>query len=137
MISIKVASRAARYLLPFLEGCEGSVMSDGTDIRAQVVADNLLQDEINRGLAILAARLPADVDLRLVRILARVLESSWTEHVSFQHSVMFPIVACECFQRVRLGCCSCCGYNLTANTSGRCPECGTPIGAKPISPPAP
>jgi len=25
------------------------------------------------------------------------------------------------------GCCSCCGYDLTGNVSGRCPECGTPI----------
>jgi hypothetical protein len=25
------------------------------------------------------------------------------------------------------GCCSNCGYNLTANTSGVCPECGTPV----------
>jgi hypothetical protein len=24
------------------------------------------------------------------------------------------------------GLCRRCGYNLTANTSGRCPECGTP-----------
>jgi hypothetical protein len=25
------------------------------------------------------------------------------------------------------GCCKACGYNLTGNTSGTCPECGTPI----------
>jgi 4-amino-4-deoxy-L-arabinose transferase-like glycosyltransferase len=25
------------------------------------------------------------------------------------------------------GCCSRCGYNLTDNTSGICPECGTPV----------
>jgi len=24
----------------------------------------------------------------------------------------------------RVGCCAACGYNLTGNTSGRCPECG-------------
>ncbi len=26
--------------------------------------------------------------------------------------------------------CDCCGYNLTGNRSGRCPECGTPIDAR-------
>ena len=30
-------------------------------------------------------------------------------------------------RRVRPGICSICGYNLTANTSGVCPECGTKI----------
>jgi predicted amidophosphoribosyltransferase len=24
------------------------------------------------------------------------------------------------------GCCQRCGYNLTGNVTGRCPECGTP-----------
>lgn len=27
----------------------------------------------------------------------------------------------------RRGCCQHCGYNLTGNVSGRCPECGTPF----------
>jgi hypothetical protein len=27
------------------------------------------------------------------------------------------------------GCCRCCGYDLTGNVSGVCPECGTPIPA--------
>jgi hypothetical protein len=71
-------------------------MTDGTDIRAQVAADNLLQDEINRGLKILAAPLPAGADLRMIRVLTRILESSWTEHVGFQHCVVYPIVAAEC-----------------------------------------
>ena len=26
-----------------------------------------------------------------------------------------------------VGCCHHCGYNLTGNTSGVCPECGTPV----------
>jgi len=30
-------------------------------------------------------------------------------------------------RRMRRGQCSKCGYDLTANTSGICPECGTPI----------
>ena len=29
--------------------------------------------------------------------------------------------------RHRRGHCLVCGYNLTGNTSGRCPECGTPV----------
>jgi hypothetical protein len=28
------------------------------------------------------------------------------------------------FARPKLGCCALCGYDLTGNTSGRCPECG-------------
>jgi len=30
-------------------------------------------------------------------------------------------------KRIVTGCCSVCGYNLTGNTSGVCPECGTKI----------
>jgi hypothetical protein len=30
--------------------------------------------------------------------------------------------------RGRTNACRCCGYNLTGNISGRCPECGTPLG---------
>ena len=30
-------------------------------------------------------------------------------------------------QRRKAGCCIHCGYNLTGNTSGTCPECGRPI----------
>jgi len=33
--------------------------------------------------------------------------------------------------RLRAGCCHRCGYNLTGNTSGVCPECGTPVTEKP------
>lgn len=29
-------------------------------------------------------------------------------------------------RRTRAGCCTACGYNLTGNTSGTCPECGSP-----------
>ena len=32
-------------------------------------------------------------------------------------------------QRPKVGCCPACGYNLTGNTSGVCPECGTPTAA--------
>jgi len=29
--------------------------------------------------------------------------------------------------RIERGCCAACGYNLTGNTSGSCPECGAPV----------
>ncbi|MCH8805988.1 MAG: hypothetical protein IH986_07860 [Planctomycetes bacterium] len=29
--------------------------------------------------------------------------------------------------RVSKGCCRQCGYNLTGNVSGRCPECGSDV----------
>lgn len=32
-------------------------------------------------------------------------------------------------QQRRIGYCATCGYNLTANSSGVCPECGTPTSA--------
>ncbi|HEV2688413.1 MAG TPA: hypothetical protein VGV35_07655, partial [Bryobacteraceae bacterium] len=36
-------------------------------------------------------------------------------------------------RRLRIGLCQSCGYNLTGNTSGVCPECGTAIGkAEPL-----
>ncbi|HWE93601.1 MAG TPA: hypothetical protein VG269_06460 [Tepidisphaeraceae bacterium] len=30
--------------------------------------------------------------------------------------------------RVDRGCCQSCGYDLTGNVSGTCPECGTKVG---------
>jgi hypothetical protein len=30
-------------------------------------------------------------------------------------------------RRLRRGCCPACGYDLTANTSGVCPECGKAV----------
>ena len=42
------------------------------------------------------------------------------------------LYACMIFQRVldETPRCDCCGYNLTGNRSGRCPECGTPFDEK-------
>jgi len=68
-------------------------MDSGVDIRAQIAADALLQEEINRALEDFARSLPGATDLRLVRVLTRTLEPSWTEHASFQDHVVFPIVA--------------------------------------------
>ncbi|MCC6358656.1 MAG: hypothetical protein IT450_07930 [Phycisphaerales bacterium] len=34
-------------------------------------------------------------------------------------------------RRPRPGCCSACGYDLTGNVSGTCPECGRAITSKP------
>lgn len=31
------------------------------------------------------------------------------------------------------GVCEKCEYNLTGNISGKCPECGTPVAAKPVT----
>jgi hypothetical protein len=35
-------------------------------------------------------------------------------------------------RRPRAGHCAACGYDLTGNTSGICPECGVPIETKPM-----
>lgn len=68
-------------------------MNSEADIRAHIVADARLQDEITRALHDFADSLPGVADLRVVRILTRTLEPSWTEHVGFQERVVFPIVA--------------------------------------------
>jgi hypothetical protein len=34
-------------------------------------------------------------------------------------------------RRIPPGHCQSCGYNLTGNVSGKCPECGTGVGGKP------
>jgi hypothetical protein len=63
-----------------------------SDIRAQVDADALLQGEINLALLAVADTLPSGPDPRMVRILSRILAVSWTEHMSFQDEVIFPIL---------------------------------------------
>jgi hypothetical protein len=67
-------------------------MDIATDIRARIDADAFLQAEINRALLAIADSMSQGSDLRLVRILARTLEPSWAEHVTFQDEVVFPIV---------------------------------------------
>jgi hypothetical protein len=63
-----------------------------TDIRAQVDADVLLQREINLALLAVADTLSPGSDMRMIRILSRILNASWTEHVSFQNEVVLPIL---------------------------------------------
>ena len=38
-------------------------------------------------------------------------------------------------QRIPPGHCQSCGYNLTGNVSGRCPECGEPVADGPVEKP--
>ena len=63
----------------------------------------------------------------------------WGLHVIWPTILSFIVsvaIACafgrwnhrESLTQYRAGCCPACGYNLTANISGRCPECGTPTG---------
>jgi len=68
-------------------------MKIDVDIGAQIDADTQLQREINHALSATAGGLAISGDLRLVRILTRTLGPSWTEHVSFQEDVIFPIAA--------------------------------------------
>jgi hypothetical protein len=44
---------------------------------------------------------------------------------------------CRTARRRRRGLCLHCGYDLTGNVSGRCPECGTPCPPQPIHAPTP
>ncbi|MCC6359748.1 MAG: hypothetical protein IT450_13465 [Phycisphaerales bacterium] len=44
--------------------------------------------------------------------------------------LMIGIPTASCWRRLRRpapGCCKKCGYDLTGNVSGTCPECGTPL----------
>ncbi len=45
--------------------------------------------------------------------------------------------ACRKARRRRRGLCLRCGYDLTGNVSGRCPECGTACGLRAIDAPSP
>jgi hypothetical protein len=41
--------------------------------------------------------------------------------------VVRTLIGFRSWRRSRKGCCPFCGYNLTGNTSGACPECGAQI----------
>ncbi len=64
-----------------------------------------------------------DRDHRAVELSCR----SWIPMVVFGLPVILgTIPRWRLAHRRRRGLCISCGYNLTGNTSGRCPECGTP-----------
>jgi hypothetical protein len=63
-----------------------------SDIRAQVQADAQLQNEISQALLAVSSVGAAAADPRMIRVLTRILEASWHEHVSFQDEVLFPIL---------------------------------------------
>jgi hypothetical protein len=67
-------------------------MDTALDIRAQIDADKHLQTEINHALSAIADCLNTGSDGPVVRILTRILQASWREHVGFQTEVIFPIV---------------------------------------------
>ena len=77
---------------------------------------------------ILLPRLGIPVDWRgLVRglVVAVTVVSCWTLVLSFKKTIqrtLWRILADE-----GIPCCQTCGYNLTANVSGRCPECGVNV----------
>ena len=63
------------------------------------------------------------------------LWSGHVPHLSWQYGVGLPLwmpavgfAALAWFTRAMPpGCCAVCGYNLTGNVSGKCPECGTQV----------
>lgn len=63
-----------------------------TDLDQRLTADHVLQSEICRALASLAACLPDMADMRLARAVNSVLEPSWQAHQSLQEQVLFPIM---------------------------------------------
>jgi hypothetical protein len=83
---------------------------------------------------------------RQVETSIRLLEHGWVFHEVEEHVLPWRLVAaatsvpplawlisvgCAMLipaRRRYRGCCASCGYNLTGNTSGVCPECGTSIG---------
>lgn len=64
--------------------------------------------------------LPKDADLPPCHMMALIaLAGAWTLYEFIKERKTRARAASK-------GTCSGCGYNLTGNVSGRCPECGTP-----------
>jgi hypothetical protein len=63
------------------------------DPARRTAADRHLQGEIDKAIASLVDEVPAEAACRLARVLAAVLEPSWTEHTSFQDEALFVIIA--------------------------------------------
>ena len=66
-----------------------------------------------------------------VQFFASLLAILWLVVIPVGRFLLLFAEAWQRRHRVRRGVCVNCGYNLTGNTSGVCPECGTPIADKP------
>lgn len=81
-----------------------------------------------------AIRVPGRVGLPVSACLeSLVVFPLWVPFVLF---AIYPSVALitgpfQCYEWRRRGRCIQCGYSLIGNTSGRCPECGTPLESSP------
>ncbi len=62
------------------------------DLLARLRADGSLQADICATLEIFADSLPGPIDRKVAERLCAIIEPSWSEHVGFQKSVIFPIL---------------------------------------------
>ena len=68
-----------------------SVRDGLAQLKARLAADLELQSEICRAIECVADKLP-ECDGALVKLLARIAEPSWREHVSLQERLLFPML---------------------------------------------
>ncbi len=81
---------------------------------------------------------PASVEfVRIVTISAAIL--AFFSALRYFHRRNLARLERQLLEALVRSTCVCCGYNLTGNVSGRCPECGTPIaaGTDAAAPPGP
>ena len=73
---------------------------------------------------------PSNVPARWSRSSTLLLPSLATMFLGF---MIMPTIAGWVLRRARIATqlCVACGYNLTGNTSGTCPECGKPVPSRP------
>ena len=69
-------------------------------------------------------------DDSVVQFFASLLPILWLVVIPVGRLLLLFAEAWQRRHRVRRGFCVNCGYNLTGNTSGVCPECGTPVAGK-------
>jgi hypothetical protein len=62
--------------------------------------------------------LPSNGETARAIVITLLLPASWVCWLGLQRRAI---------RRRQRGRCNTCGYNLTGNTSGACPECGTPV----------
>jgi hypothetical protein len=72
-------------------------------VRARLNGEYQLQLEVCAGLESLAERLPLPPDHGLSRTLESILEPSWTEHVSVQEGLVFPLLRQHYAGNARIG----------------------------------